>query len=147
MSHKVDLPDGGWAEIRDPAELTTRQRSVVRRYMVPMARMRDKFAGMTAAKPDATPEEQSEAILASIEAVGADGLDDMDAMYAAFIVTYLAGWSLDRPLPTTPDAALDLPGSLFDTLTRACINLGDGAVDFSVDGAVDPASPTEPSAG
>lgn len=143
MSHKVDLPDGGWAEIRDPKELTGRQRALVRRFTLPVAQLREKTSAMVSGGPDATEDEKADAAVATLAALGADGMDAMDEMYAAFIVAYLASWSLEQPLPTTPDEVQDLTGTLIDALTRVCTAIGDGTVDFDPTPVAD--SPTEPS--
>jgi len=53
----------------------------------------------------------------------------------ATIVALLAGWSLDRPLPTM-DTIQDLPGELYDALAEATKELGATVAtgsDFSVD--------------
>lgn len=146
MSHKVDLPDGGWAEIRDPKELTQGGRKLIRQYTLGMLGARKQLQEIQSLKADATPEETEEAVATIMESFGAAGFASLEDMGAAFMCAYLLSWSLDRPLPATPAQVDELPAYLVDVLGPACMKLGDGTVDFSPDGAVDPTSPTEPSA-
>lgn len=145
MSHKVDLPDGGWAEIRDPKELTKGGQKLIRRYTLSMLGARKQLQEIQGIKPDATEEETEEAVASIMESFGANGLESLDDMGSTFMIAYLLSWSLDDPLPTSIADVDKLPAYIVDILGPACMALGDGAVDFSPDGAVDPTSPTEPS--
>lgn len=145
MSHKVDLPDGGWAEIRDPKELTQGGRKLIRRYTLGMLGARKQLQEMQSIKPDAPPEETEEAVAGIMESFGADGFASLEDMGSAFIVAYLMSWSLTLPLPDSPADVDKMPAYIVDVLGPECMKLGDGTVDFSPDGAIDPASPTEPS--
>lgn len=146
MSTKIDLPGGGWAEIKDPEELTNRERKLLRRHAFGARELRGKLLA-TGIKPGTKvqdiPDDLEEKLLGQLTA---EDLEGADGIQAAFIVAYTASWSLDRPLPTM-ETVDDLPGQVFDAIAEATVDLGDGSLDTGVDGAVDPASPTGPSAG
>ena len=144
--HKIDLPGGGWASIKDPDELTNRERKLLRRHVFGATDLRSKLlaAGVKpGTRPEDVPEEVMEAIGETLE------LDDLEALsdtQSAFIVAYTAEWSLQRPLPTM-DTVDDLPGPIFDALAAATAELGDGSLEVTPDQQPDPASPTGPSPG
>lgn len=144
MGTKVDLPNGGWAEIKDPEELTNRDRKLLRRYVLGMRATREKLlaAGIT---PGVTPADLSPEEEERLEGLlDADELDAISNVQGAFIVAYTASWSLDGPLPTM-DTVDDLPGPVFDKLADATADLGDGSLEVSPDQALDADSPTGPS--
>jgi hypothetical protein len=145
MATKIDLPDAGWAEIKDPTELTNRDRKLLRRYTFAardaMAPKMQQLGIKPGTKASEMTDEQNEKLDALITV---DDMERVSEAQSAFIVAYTASWSLDRPLPTM-DTVDDLPGPVFDRLAAATVDLGDGELDTSVDGAVDPASPTGPS--
>lgn len=143
MSHRIDLPDGGWADIADPKELSNRSRKLLRRYAFPAYNARDHFADVVI--PDgATDEQKAEAAIDALAATDPADLELVDNMQAAFIVAYVVAWSRTDALPTM-DTVDDLPGPVFDVLAAETGKLGDGAVAFTPDDALDPASPTVPS--
>lgn len=145
MSTKIDLPGGGWAEIKDPDELTNRDRKLLRRHVLAASGLREKLIA-AGVDPEAAKEAQIDAAAgARIAALlTPDDMDLTDAAQGAFIVAYVASWDADRPLPTM-DTVDDLPGPVYDVLAKATTALGDGSVEVSPDGAVDAASPTVPS--
>ena len=147
MATKIDLPGGGWAEIKDPSDLTNRDRKLLRRHVY-AARdiMATKMAKVGIKPGTARKDIPAEAQAKLDELLTTDDLDLINEAQAAFIVAYTASWSLDRPLPTM-ETVDDLPGQVFDAIAEATVDLGDGSLDTGVDGAVDPASPTGPSAG
>jgi hypothetical protein len=140
VTHRIDLPNGGWADICEATELSNRNRKLVRRYSLPAFKIRDRFADAPADPANITPEESA----AALDHIDPDDLDVVDAMQAAFIVAFTVAWSLDQPLPTL-ETVDDLPGPIFDILAAATAGQGDGTPDFGPDGAIDPASPTVPS--
>lgn len=135
--HRIDLPGGGWADIAEPDELSNRNRKLVRRYAFPAYEIRDHFpAPGPALDPGGPP-------AATALDIAAGDMDIVSDMQAAFIVAYTVAWSFgDLPTMDTVD---DLPGPVFDALAEATAAQGDGSVDMSVDGAINPASPTVPS--
>lgn len=144
MARKIDLPGGGWASIKDPEELTNRDRKLLRRNAFAAVELGNKLRGLgvqPGADPQDIPDELAEKIAGVITADDWDLLSDSQA---AFIVAYVGEWSLDRPLPTM-DTVDDLPGPIFDALARATAGLGDGSLEVSPDQQTDPGSPTGPS--
>ena len=150
MSTKIDLPGGGWAEIKDPEELTNRERKLLRRHAFGARELRGKLLA-TGIKPGTKvqdiPDDLEEKLLGQLTA---EDLEGADGIQAAFIVAYTASWSLTapdgNPLPLpTMETVDDLPGPIYDALSSATSELGDGGLDTTVDGATDPGSPTGPS--
>ena len=153
----VEWPDGsetgeGWADIKDPANLTNRDRKLLRRHALGAYNALHERLGAAGISLDGSAADLAAGqvpveLAAQIGgALQVDDLDAIDGAQAAFIVAYLLRWSYDRPLPTI-DTVDDLPGPLYDTLAQATSKLGDGTVDTTAEGARDAASPTVPSAG
>jgi hypothetical protein len=138
VTTRIDLPDGQSAVLREPSELTNRHRKQLRRAAMPAYKIREKF--VAADQPDDTPTDTA----GIFDRADASDFDLVSDMQAAYIVTYLQEWTLDRPLPTA-DTVDDLPGPIFDILAKATTQLGIGSVKIDVDDAVNPESPTEPS--
>ena len=144
MGRKVDLPGGGWANIKDPEELTNRDRKLLRRHAFGAVELGDKLRGLgvkPGTKPQDIPDDLAEQVA---KAITPDDWDTLSDSQGAFIVAYTAEWSLDRPLPTMDDVD-DLPGPIFDALAVATADLGDGSLEVTVDDQQDPGSPTGPS--
>ncbi len=153
MTRRVNLPGGGWADIKDPTELTNRDRKLLRRGVMPAMTVRTKLLDQV----QASDIEAVQADPANIPADVAERLggamtgDDMDAMsdaQAACIVAYTAAWSLDGTTAgpaLTVDTVDDLPAPIFDLLAEQTAGLGDGTPTVSIDGAGDDSSPTVPS--
>jgi hypothetical protein len=141
---KIDLPDGGWAQLAEPEELTNRQRKMLRRSVAPVLDsdggppLRDRIL-----EAGVDPKDEATWVKAAGLLSAAD-LEAVDDIQAAFIVAYVREWSLDLPLPTM-ETVDDLPGPIFDALSEATRGLGTGEPDLSV--SKDPDSPTVPSSG
>lgn len=123
MSRRIDLPGGAWADLKDPDELTNRDRKLLRRRVNSATKVGDRLRalGVTA---DMAREGVSDALAAQVEAVlDSDAFDALSDAQGAFIVAYTAAWSLDRPLPTL-DTVDDLPAPIFDALAEATSKLG-----------------------
>jgi|GEM_PF-2519160 len=132
---RVPLPDGAWADVRSPEEITTRGRRGIQAIA----------AGMTSALPklkDATPDTDM-ADLGFTE----EEMDAVMRLQEATVVAFLAAWSLPDPVPTLASVG-DLPAILYDALSLATAK--DGAdvaaltLDTSpgVDGVPDPKGPS-----
>jgi hypothetical protein len=176
MTNHVSLPGGGWANIKTPDLLTNRERKVLRRVMIGAAKvgsvLRDTMRAVDLdairADPFNIPDEIGEKVAG---ALSPDEMDQMTDVQAALIVAYVAEWSIgERAVETFGQAAEawlprhgsrgdvlvspnptmetvdDLPSPVYDAFTRETMTLGDGTVDFGVDGAGDRSSPTVPSA-
>lgn len=130
MSRTVEVP-GGSAVLRDPDELSERQRRVVRKAV---------FAAAADALGDELPTEAGQAPT-SVH-LSAATPDLMFGTRDAAIVASLVSWTLPDPLPTV-ETVQDLPAGLYDALAEASAGLISGlTVDFAP--SPDPDSPTPP---
>jgi hypothetical protein len=141
---RIDLPGGHWADIKAPDEISNRDRKTLRRHAMAARGVAEKLADAGLLAPGQDPTSLDEATQAKIgRLIDADDLDLTDAAQSAIIVAYVAAWDLgDLPTMDTVD---DLPGPVFDRLAMVTAGLGDGTLDASPDGALDPGSPTVPS--
>lgn len=119
----VDLPDGHWALLVTPKEMT-----VGRRRLVEIA-----SAVYAHALSSDDPEAEPRALM---------------RVQDATIVALLASWTLDRPLPAL-DTLDDMPSDVYDALQEACAARGREVAE-AVDGpdfgpTPDQSSPTSPS--
>jgi hypothetical protein len=176
MSKRIDLPCGGWADIKDPDQLTNRDRKSIRRLAIPAmslaADLQGRLGGESVAKIAANPTELSPEMTEMLGSMlSADEMDRMDDVQAAVIVAYVAKWSLGSNATTmygedavapwavrlggdgtfaspNPTAANvdDLPGPVYDAFAHATADLTDGSVDTSAETVLDPSGPTMPSA-
>lgn len=98
MTTRVELPDGQWAELREPASLTNGQRKP---FMLAFTRAVQQSTSGT--------DESAAATLAVGDAT---------------IVVLIDSWSLDKKLPCDEPAVLDeLDIGTYDTLAKACAAL------------------------
>ena len=149
MTQRIPLPDDAWAEIKEPKELTNRERKFLRRQSIAVLPLQAKLveAGLGPSDVSAEGQVSDVATVKLFEMLGADNLDLLESIQSAAIVTYTLGWGYKdetHPAPTM-ETVDDMPGFLYDALAKATFGLGDGTVDFGVDGAPDPSSPTVPS--
>lgn len=90
---RLELPEGAWAELADPAKVTERKREPARRAFVQAAQA---------------------------QANGGDAGPILDALKDAgnkVTVAQVTSWSFGEEV--TPDALLDLPGDAYDVLVKA----------------------------
>jgi hypothetical protein len=141
VTEKIALPDGGWALLRDPQNITERQRR-------PLNRLQARVAGSAvgaliahkATMTDVEFEEESRKILGSEDFALLDELND------ALIGVLVDSWSYDSE--PSADAALDLPGPVYEALKNECAkHVTALAPQFTPVDAENPESPTAPSAG
>lgn len=127
----VDLPGGATATVREPEDMTERQRRLIRRVLI--GALGDSLGGITlgADTPDVP--------LHVTAKLG----DAMFEMRDAAIVAGLAAWSLPDPLPTV-ETVVDLAAPLYDALADATADLS-GNLMLDTSPSPDPASPTQPS--
>lgn len=109
---RIDLPDGQWADIRDPEEITVRGRRPV--LAVTMA-LQDVWPALAAAQAANEP----------LEALGLseEQYETVMRLGEVSIVAVLAAWSLPDPLPTVETVG-DLPVTLYDALAEASAPTG-----------------------
>ena len=140
---KIDLPDGGWALLRDPRRVTERQRRPVTRLQ---ARLAGSAVGALLAQrgnlSDKKFEEEARKVL------GSDDYGLLDDLNDALIEALVDSWSYEDP--PSAAAAMDKPGPVYDKIKRECAKHVTALTpDFSPtdESLADPASPTGPSAG
>lgn len=141
MNEKISLPDGGWALLRDPQNITERQRRPINRLQ---ARVAGSAVGALlahkATMSDAEFEEESRKILGSEDFALLDELND------ALIGVLVESWSYDSE--PSAETALDLPGPVYEALKNECAKYVTAlAPQFNPADADNPESPTGPSAG
>ena len=117
---RIELPDGQWAETRDPLKTTNNDR---KRFLRALPRDDDG------------------------EPASVHGLDSMTALAAFAVEAWSFQDEAGEPLPITPE---NIDGELsilqFDTLVDECQPFMKKLFPkFGVDGVLDPESPTEPS--
>lgn len=128
MSRTVEIP-GGSAVLRDPGELTERQRRRVRSAL---------FAVAADALGDVAPDGTAPQTVHLTAGMGERMFEIRDAA----IIASLVSWTLEAPLPTV-ESVQDLPADLYDTLAVETAGLVSGlGVDFNP--TPDPESPTGP---
>jgi signal transduction histidine kinase len=139
------LPDGGWADLRDPADVSERLRRPVRAIQMRLAQ-NPAFSEVVAdakKKGVQAMDDIDEAKAVEMATVmGEDAITLMDDLNDRLIVSRVAGWSYEAEV--TIDALQDLPGGAYDELKKLC---AEGALssgpDFSPSTEAD--SPTGPS--
>ena len=150
----VDLPDGHTATLADPVNVPVRRN---RPLQVIAARLGTKrFEQLKSVLGDGTTDEDEAEAVAQLEAMDLSE-SDYDAllrMTDASVYALLESWTLDRPIPDSPDALTDLPQPVYDALAAAAqavqsVHRAEGALEFgdlADPGAIDPEAPTSASA-
>lgn len=138
------MPDGGWADLRDSADVSERLRRPVRAIQMRLAKdpafarvVDDAKKGGVQALQDIG-EDQAVAMVA---AIGDESVSLMDDLNDRLVLSRVAGWSYGESVDI--DALQDLPGAVYDRLRELCAEGGLEGPDFSP--STDPASPTVPS--
>jgi hypothetical protein len=141
-NNKVSLPDGGWAVLRDPLEVTERQRRPLVRLQRRVAvKAAPHLSGVDLAALSPTQALEKLAPLLSEEDLNA--LEDIDDL---IIATLVDSWSYDPPVSV--EGVLDLSGTARSALLDECRPLvGPLVGDTADDEVLDPASPTVPANG
>jgi hypothetical protein len=99
---RVDLPDGGWAELRDPESITNRDRFEWRRRHLP--KLIDKIAAENGVAPT---------LVGEVEVSTRAAEFVMDRM--------LLAWSFALPLPAKdPEVWFEIPPDVYDAIRDAC---------------------------
>ena len=138
------LPDDGWADLRDPAEVPERLRRPVTTLQMLLARD-PAFASVVKDAKDkgvsALDDIDESQALDMVGTMGEASFARMQELSDRVIVSRVAGWSYD--LPITSDSLLDLPGNVYDALKELTAEGALSGPDFSPSMEAD--SPTEPS--
>lgn len=131
---RVELPDGQWADLRDPDEVTT---GAKRRVLIIGASLSEAMKKLQVAAEEAGGE---------VDPTADVGLTPEEAegflrMQDASIVALLAAWSYPDPLPTL-DNVTDMPSGRYDALvaasTQSAIDIANLGLDMGTGGAPDP---------
>ena len=121
---KVNLPDGAWAELYDPDEITERMSRALSRAQMKMlpAGVKLADAGYDESDPTTWPEDERETrartnarILATLSDEDQDAVEDFQT---TLVVTLVKEWSLADP-PTFENVP-NLKKPAYDALVTAC---------------------------
>lgn len=141
---RENLPGGGWADLRDPADIPERLRRPARAIQMKLARD-PAFGGVVAEaskKGVAALKDIGEAEAAQMMAqMGDESAGLIDELNDRLIVARVVGWSYEAPV--SMDALLDLPGPDYDRLKELCAEGALEGTDFGP--SQDEESPTVPS--
>lgn len=143
--HRVTLPDGGWADIRDADEVTTKGR----RGIMVIAATLAPVMPLIGAEQEAAQADGRDLDVPTLLGKGMteDQVDAMLRLGEATVVAFLAGWSYQEPLPTIATVG-DLPAARFDALQAATASGGANvaaqavSLDMSVGDGPDPKEPS-----
>ncbi|MHB8671100.1 MAG: hypothetical protein ACYDAD_11200 [Acidimicrobiales bacterium] len=128
---RVELSNGGWAELRPPSEVAERNRRKIQLAMFRVsAETREALA--------TTGEDRVQAVSGALKA------EDVGVLYEIndlLIVALVKAWSLQTPaLPLTLETVGDLTGADYDALLKATsVHVSAMMPDF---GTEDPTEPT-----
>lgn len=129
MSTIVNLPNGS-AVLKDEAEMSNREVKDIRKSA------RKAFAMISKLK-DAGFDENDSSTWGALSNL-TEGEDEyMDYFQRFCVVARLTSWTLDLPLPKTPEEVDDLPRPIFVPLTVAAANIK-FSDEFTLEGAADP---------
>lgn len=146
----VALPNGQWAELRDPEEVSERQRRLVRKAQMRISLHANEMqeaqrlasSGVVQADGTIDPADTAEVLSATKRLVESGALDDVDDAVDVSLSVLVCRWSFDGPV--TLDAIVDLPGGAYTALRAAAQPLFQGmSPDF--DPSPDQDSPISPS--
>ena len=148
---RVELPKGHHAMIRDPDEVSERQRRMITKAQMRLARHASAMGGAQALAQRAEQLTGEGADAANDEAIALMGsfvesgaMDDIWGAVDVAAAVLVQSWSFAGPV--TAEAIVDLPGPTYDALMAVVKPLASAlSVDF--DPNPDPASPTRPSSG
>lgn len=144
MSDKVDLGNGAWAKLRDPQDVTERNRR-------PLAKIQRVIAGtpigsvLLERELERPGEEITEDEMGKIlrPFLGDEAMDKFEDSDDLLIYALVEEWSIDSPI--TVETIQDLPGRAYDALRDACRPLLNQVLGTSEESEVlDPESPTTP---
>jgi hypothetical protein len=112
---RTNLPSGAWADIREVADVTERQRRPIKRVQANLGGNAAFVSAVDTAKDlkgDGTDLTQAEQL--SIAAGMGAAFDDLEKLNDLLVVAMTAGWSY--AFPVSEDAVQDIPGRDLDAL-------------------------------
>ena len=135
MSKIIELPNGETAVLKSDEELTNKEIKQIQRSSRVAASIIKSMQdlGYKDEDPDAWK------IIADMPD---DEYDSIDLFQRTCVIVRLKSWTLDQPLPATPDEVDDLPMSIYTPLTVAAVQIN-FTQDFGLEGATDPKVDTE----
>lgn len=160
MTTTIDLPGGGTATFLDSDELSNRQVKELRRSArkVGIIGQHLKDLGLddlrtdddTEADPEsdegkAAAEAKNIAALKVLTSLSDSEDDNLDLFQRTATAIRLTAWTLDIPLPLTPESVDDLPRPIYTAVTEEAAKL-DLNESFDMEHAADPKAPAEDSA-
>ena len=120
---RITLPDGGWAELRESADLKVRHRHLLEAASVAATPAMRKLPDDLPTDPVAIAALDMGEILAK-GALTFEEAHTLERLQEAVVVAFTAGWSLKDPLPTM-DTVGDMATDLYDAIAEA--TRGEGA--------------------
>jgi hypothetical protein len=147
---RIELPGGGWADIREPGtgelidQVTVKGRRGIMVVRGRVSREGRDLMNRIAKMPEGP--ERDAALEAVEDSLSEDDYNTMMRVTEATLVANLAAWSLDQPLPTTKTVE-DLPTPLYDALSEVVAADAASSLDMSLDtdpgdGTPDPKDPS-----
>lgn len=110
---RVELPENGWAELRQPRKMTERQR---RAYTVAATAVTQSLSTV----PQTMDPETGQMVMDTTK-VGPEQQTLMDDAYDQLMLALIEAWSY--PQPIVAESLLELPIDAFDALRKACLPL------------------------
>ena len=140
--NKINLPDGAWAVLRDPEDVTERQRRpLVRLQRRTIMKAAPQLANLNLEKM--SPAEALATIAPALSDEDFDALEDIDDLV---IVTLVDSWSFDQPVSV--DGAIDIPSKARRALLEEARPLLSRLLgETSDEDVLNPESPTAPANG
>src|ERR1700674_2618772 len=133
---KVELPDGGWADLVTREEITERQNRLIDRARTKVVNISARLISSGYDPPeswgDISDEDKQAKTLSNLEVLTGISDEDSDAMNAyqsTLISTLVKEWSYDLAVTD----ALDLPQTTFEALAAECAKVLEVNLDFSAE--------------
>jgi len=119
MTTKIDLPGGHWAELKDPMDVTERDRRPLKESLVKLGQAQrtppqpvGAASALGAINPFAPPAPEP---IPAMEV--AERLDLIEAYERLCMSFFIVSWDFD--FPVSDDALLDLPSPVYNALEKA----------------------------
>lgn len=128
---RVDLPSGAWIELRDPGDITERQRRTV---MLVMSELSPQAKQSLASANDEA---------SAIDAYGETSRDDSEILFRmndALAIVMIVGWSFD--FPPLAESLPDIPGRDYKAVLEAVAPFVGAILGLDISPSPEPASPT-----
>lgn len=114
MGTRIDLPEGGWADLYDPLKVPEKKRRPVVRALMRLLKERAEHAPPEFNLEDAADEEKAAALAARLDPALIMATDDLND---ALVVALVREWSFG--IDVTVDNLLELPTDTYRVLSEA----------------------------